>query len=169
MSIGTTRLCHIAILVRDLDKAIEHWSKVLGLPKPEPWYLPPPGKVAIFAGGEQGDYSDCRLAVFELENVKIELVQPGPHSGPYWDKLERDGEGVQHISFIVPDRTKAQDTLKTIGAPAPYLIGYFPGATYSFIDTAPQLGVEINIKTDDDNKEKMKKFLTDPDLHKADL
>ncbi|MDR3337765.1 MAG: VOC family protein [Treponema sp.] len=169
MSIGTTKLCHVAILVKDIRKAADNWSKILGLPKPNIWTLPPPAEVPAFTDGKPGDYTDCQLAVFELENVKFELVQPGPHSGPWKEKLDRDGEGLQHLSFIVPDRKKAQDTLKEIGAPAPYHIGYWPGGTYAFVDTAPQCGVEINIKTDVDNTEIIKKLQTNPDLHKADL
>jgi catechol 2,3-dioxygenase-like lactoylglutathione lyase family enzyme len=169
MSIGTTKLCHVAILVKDIRKATDNWSKILGLPKPNIWTLPPFGEVPTFTDGKPGDYTDCQLAVFELENVKIELVQPGPNSGPWKEKLDRDGEGLQHLSFIVPDRKKAQDTLKETGASAPYHIGYWPGGTYAFVDTAEQCGVEINIKTDVNNTEIIKKLQTNPDLHKADL
>jgi catechol 2,3-dioxygenase-like lactoylglutathione lyase family enzyme len=167
MSIGTTTLCHVAILVKDINKAVENWSKVLGLEKPKVWTLPP--DVPTFTDGKQGDYTDCQLAVFKLENAKIELVQPGPKSGPWKDALEKYGEGCQHLSFIVPDRKKAQDSLKEIGAGAPFHIGYWPTGTYSFTDTKKLLGVEINIKTNEDNTEKVKKLQTNPDLHKEDL
>ncbi|MDR1230116.1 MAG: hypothetical protein LBK61_01815, partial [Spirochaetaceae bacterium] len=93
----------------------------------------------------------------------------GTNSGPWRDKLDRDGEGVQHISFIVPDRKKAQDELRAVGAPKPYHIGYWPGGTYSFTDSVAQLGVEVNIKTDDDNTAKKARLLSDPDFHKEDL
>jgi catechol 2,3-dioxygenase-like lactoylglutathione lyase family enzyme len=170
MSIGTTKLCHIAILVKDIDKALKNWEQILGVKAGTPWYLPPPNEVPSFTDGELGDYSDCQLATIQLENCVLEFVQPGNKPGPWKDKLDRDGEGLQHISFIVPDRSKAQEALKSIGAPPAYHIGYFPGATYSFTDSVPQLGVEINIKTnDDDNKAKKDKLLSDPNFHKKDL
>jgi catechol 2,3-dioxygenase-like lactoylglutathione lyase family enzyme len=169
MSIGTTKLCHIAILVRDLDKALRNWERLLGLKANEPFNLPPASEVPTFTNGELGDYSDCRLATIQLENCLLEFVQPGSNPGPWKDKLDRDGEGVQHISFIVPDRKKAQDELRALGAPAPYHIGYWPGGTYSFTDSAAQLGVEINIKTNDDNAAKKARLLRDPDFHKKDL
>ena len=169
MSIGTTKLCHIAILVKDLDRTLKNWEQVLGIKSGVPFKLPPSSEVPAFTNGDMGDYTDCRLATFELENCMLEFVQPGNNPSPWKEKLDRDGEGVQHISFIVPDRRKAQDTLKEIGAPPPYHIGYWPGGTYSFIDSASQLGVEINIKTDDDNTAKKAKLLSDPAFHKGDL
>ena len=169
MSIGTSKLCHIAILVKDLDKALKNWEQLLGVKAGEPFYLPPAGEVPSFTNGEIGDYTDCRLAVIKLENCVLEFVQPGNKPGPWKDKLDRDGEGVQHLSFIVPDRKKAQETLKAIGAPPAYHIGYWPGGTYSFTDSVPQLGVEINIKTDDDNTVIKESLLKDPDFHKKDL
>jgi catechol 2,3-dioxygenase-like lactoylglutathione lyase family enzyme len=169
MSIGTTKLCHIAILVRDLDKALRNWEAVLGVKASEPFFLPKPDEVPTFTDGELGDYSDCRLATIQLENCMLEFVQPGEKPGPWKDKLDRDGEGLQHISFVVPDRKRAQDALKSIGAPPAYHIGYWPGGTYSFTNSAPQLGVEVNIKTDDDNTAKKEKLLGDRGAHRGDL
>lgn len=169
MSIGTTKLCHIAILVHDLDRAIKNWEQVLGVKAGEPFYLPPASEVPAFTNGEMGDYTDCRLATIQLENCLLELVQPGNNPGPWKEKLDRDGEGVQHLSFIVPDRKQAQGALQAAGAPKPYHIGYWPGGTYSFTDSASQLGVEINIKTEDDNTAKKAVLLSDPDYHKKDL
>ncbi|MDR0598679.1 MAG: VOC family protein [Treponema sp.] len=169
MSIGTTKLCHIAILVKDLDRALANWEKVLGVKAGAPFYLPPASEVPAFTDGKPGDYTDCRLATIQLENCVLEFAQPGANPSPWKDKLDRDGEGVQHISFIVPDREKARDALKAVGAPAPYHIGYWPGGTYSFTNSTPQLGVEINIKTDDDNTAKKARLLSDPDFHKQDL
>jgi catechol 2,3-dioxygenase-like lactoylglutathione lyase family enzyme len=169
MSIGTAKLCHVAILVKDLDKAIAAWERILGLKPGKPFYLPPADEVPTFTDGKLGDYSDCRLATFQLENCAIELVQPGQKAGPWKDMLDREGEGVQHISFIVPDRKKAFAELAAIGAPKAYHIGYWPGGTYSFTNSVPQLGVEVNIKTDDDNVPKKAKLLSDPEFHKKDL
>jgi catechol 2,3-dioxygenase-like lactoylglutathione lyase family enzyme len=169
MAIGTTKLCHIAILVKDLDKALANWERLLGIKASEPFYLPPGSEVPVFTNGEPGDYTDCRLSTIQLENCMIEFVQPGEKAGPWKDMLDRCGEGVQHLSFIVPDRKKAQDELKAIGAPKSYHIGYWPGGTYSFTDSVAELGVEINIKTNDDNTDKIKRLITDPDIHKNDL
>ncbi len=169
MSIGTTKLCHVAILVKDLDAAMANWERVLGIKASPPFYLPPASEVPAFTDGQLGDYTDCRLTTFQLENCTLEIVQPGKKAGPWKDMLDEKGEGVQHLSFIVPDRLAAQRELQAIGAPKPYHIGYWPGGTYSFTDSVAQLGVEINVKTNDDNTGKKEKLLSDPDFHKKDL
>jgi catechol 2,3-dioxygenase-like lactoylglutathione lyase family enzyme len=169
MPIGTTKLCHIAILVKDLDKALKNWEQVLGIKAGAPFNLPPSNEVPAFTNGDMGNYTDCRIAVIQLENCMLEFVQPGTNPSPWKEKLDKDGEGVQHVSFVVPDRKIAQDALKATGAPPPYHIGYWPGGTYSFTDSVPQLGVEINIKTDDDNAAKKENLLRDPEFHKRDL
>jgi hypothetical protein len=63
---------------------------------------------------------------------------------------------VENFVFIVPDRKKAMKTLKDPAASKPVHIGYWPNGTCSFTDTREQLGVKINIKTDDDNAEIIK-------------
>jgi catechol 2,3-dioxygenase-like lactoylglutathione lyase family enzyme len=169
MAIGTTALCHVAIIVKDIEQAVEHWSELLGLPKAKIFNLPPSSDVPAFTDGALGDYTDVKLASFQLENCVIELAQPGKNPSPWKDILDKRGEGVQHLSFIVPDRKKAQDQLKALGAPAPYHIGYWSGGTYSFTDSIAQLGVEINIKTNDDNTAIKESLLSDPAFHKKDL
>jgi catechol 2,3-dioxygenase-like lactoylglutathione lyase family enzyme len=169
MSIGTTKLCHIAIIVKDIEAAVDNWSKLLGLPKPAIRYLPPSSEVPCYTDGELGDYTDVKLTVFQLDNCMIELAQPGKNPGPWKDVLDKRGEGLQHLSFVVPDRRKAQDQVASLGAPPAYHIGYYPGGTYAFTDTIKQLGVEVNIKTDDDNVEKVKKLKADPNLYKKDI
>jgi hypothetical protein len=107
--------------------------------------------------------------VFILDNVNIELIQPGEKPSPWRDVLEKNGEGLQNLAFIVPNRKEAIRTLSELGAPKPFHIGYWPGGTYSFTDSAGLLGVGIGIKTDDDNTEIIKRLKGDPDLHKGDL
>jgi catechol 2,3-dioxygenase-like lactoylglutathione lyase family enzyme len=169
MGIGTAKLCHIAIIVKDIEQAVDNWSKLLDLPKAKIFSLPPSDTVPAFTDGKLGDYTDVKLATFQLENCMIELAQPGTKPSPWKDVLDTRGEGLQHLSFIVPDRKGAQDELKSLGAPAPYHIGYWPGGTYSFTDSIAQLGVEINIKTDDDNTAKKAQLLSDPEFHQKDL
>jgi hypothetical protein len=84
------------------------------------------------------------IGTIQLENCALELVQPGKNASPWKEKLDRPGEGNQHI-------------------------GYWPGGAYSFTNSVPQLGVAINIKTDDDDRAKKEGLLRDLDFHKEDL
>ena len=94
----TPPLAQIGIVVKDLEKAKEFYSKVLGIGpfetiifQPEKHWLrgkPCPIKLKI-AGAHMGP-------------VQIELIEPlsdGPHK---WF-LDNKGEGLQHIAFHVDD------------------------------------------------------------------
>ncbi len=70
--IGTNVVTQIAIVVKDIDKVSEAWSKVFGLPKPTP----------IIAGGEDANAvyrgkptnAQAKLAFFNLGQVALELI-----------------------------------------------------------------------------------------------
>ena len=170
MSIGTKAVCHIALLVKDLAKAVKNWSMLLGIDDPKLWTYPEYDQVPSFTHGEPTDNTDTKFAVFQLDNIILELVQPGDNpKTPYREGMDRDGEGLEGISFVVKDRHAANQVLKEMGAPKPYHIGYFPDGTYAFVDTREQLGIEINIKTDDDNTKKIPELKADPTLHLKDF
>ncbi|MDR2374271.1 MAG: VOC family protein [Bifidobacteriaceae bacterium] len=164
-TLGTSRLFHIAINVPNLDQVVENWANLLGVPVPEIIQVPGPDKVPSYSFGHADPPNSCRLAVIELDNALIELVEPDES----WEASGRGGWGVKHLSFVVPDRRQAQDALAAVGAPPAYHIGYYPGGTYAFTNATRQLGVEINVKTDDDNRAKIEALRADPDLHLADL
>ena len=42
MSIGTKKLVHIVFVVRDLDKVVDAWTKILGIERPRIWNIPGP-------------------------------------------------------------------------------------------------------------------------------
>ena len=136
--------------------------------RPEPWFYPQ-DKVPNFTDGEPDDCSDVQLAVFQLANVRLEIVQPGKKKNAFKDAIDKHGEGLQHISFIVPDRHEANQSLQKLGMPQPYHIGYWPEGTYAFVNSRDHLGIEVNIKTDDNNSRKQKEVLADKNAHKKDL
>jgi hypothetical protein len=48
MSTGTTKLCSITILVKDLDRAIQNREQTPGIKAGESFYLPPASEVPAF-------------------------------------------------------------------------------------------------------------------------
>ena len=85
------RVHHIDFVVRDLDAAVEKYSRILGV---EP------------LGRERLEDRGVELVCFELDNVWIVLVQPlaeKAETGPVRDFLEKHGEGFFHIGLQVDD------------------------------------------------------------------
>ena len=161
MSIGTKKVCHIAFLTSDIKAATTSWAALLGVPCPEIQYLPTADEIPCYTDGLPGDYSDCRIAVIEMENILLEFVQPGDRPGPWKARMDKHGEGFQHISFVVPDKKKALEEVESVTGVKPFHAGYYPDGTYIFYDTLKQLGCEINIKANEDNSRRIEEYLKD--------
>jgi len=79
-----THIEHIGIAVKNLDEAIEFYSKLLG----QKCY-------AIEEVKEQ----KVKTAFFKLGQTKIELLESTDPEGPIGKFIEKKGEGVHHIAY----------------------------------------------------------------------
>ena len=92
-----TKFNHVAIAVVNLKKAINLYKNILG------------GKVS-----EIHDYPNHGVSVsfVELENTKIELMQPLGENSPINNFLEKNKNGgIHHICIEVKDIFKMRDNL----------------------------------------------------------
>ena len=92
------RVDHIGIAVKDISKAADMFSKVLGL------------EVA-----KQEEIEDQQLiaALVPTANVRFELMQPTVSDSVVGKFLERRGEGIHHICFEVDDIAEEIKTLQS--------------------------------------------------------
>ncbi|MFC2060764.1 VOC family protein [Chloroflexota bacterium] len=101
------RLAHICILVRDIDKAIEHYANVLSAVAPQ-MQEQKIVKQEAFAG------KDRYLTAFfpsAGEGCDIQLLQPLGKESPLYKRLERHGEGMHHICFSTK---RLEDTFRQL-------------------------------------------------------
>lgn len=95
-------LNHVAIVVPDLDKAVDTYRYALGAKLSEPSDLPEHGVRVVFV---------------ELPNTKIELLLPIGENSPVAKFLERNPDGgMHHICYEVEDILAARDKLVAEGA-----------------------------------------------------
>ncbi len=162
MAIGTKSVVHIAFVVKDIEKTVDAWSRIFGLSEaPEIWNIPEPETAPALTDGKLENYHDCRISVIKLDNLAIEIVEPGENPSPWKSFLEEHGEGFEHMAFLTPDEAEARETLKSVcGAENEYHAGYYPGQKYMFFDTFDVLKTELNIKVDGDYNEKIKELLS---------
>ena len=162
-------ICHMAIVVENIQAVIDNWTKLFGMDRPAISTIPPASQVPAYTNGKLGDYSDCKIAIIRFDNLLLEFVQPGEGASPWRDLLIKNGGNcVQNISFVVPDSKEAFRAVQEIGGPAPFHIGFYPGGTYTFIDTADLLGIPINIKEDCNNVEVIRYLLEHPNQELTD-
>jgi len=134
----------ICVVVNDVLQANANWSKVLGIPPAEVQTIFPSG-ILHYTHGKAAEYTDCRVAKYELDAFVLELIQPGSTASPWKDFLDRHGQGVFHFCVRVGDRKGFQRTLSEIGVGLPYHVGYSPAGSYSYVESADQLGLELSV------------------------
>jgi methylmalonyl-CoA/ethylmalonyl-CoA epimerase len=87
-------LAHVCFLVRDLDRAIEDWRKILAVLDPAQLEQPIVRYDRFEAGGDEMAWATFA----NPHGCEIQLLCP-LNDGPLGRRLERHGEGVHHIAF----------------------------------------------------------------------
>jgi methylmalonyl-CoA/ethylmalonyl-CoA epimerase len=96
------RLNHVAIAVKDLEKASGVYKNALGANVGAPMAQPEHGVTVVF---------------IELPNTKIELLEPLGEGSPIAKFLEKSPDGgIHHVCYEVDDIIAARDQLKAQGA-----------------------------------------------------
>ncbi len=101
---------HVCLLVKDLDRAIEDWTKILRVLDPGQLEEPVVRYEQFEAGGDT-----MRWATFVSHaGAEIQLMEPGRET-PLGRRLARRGEHVHHICFTTPDVPGTMARLKDEG------------------------------------------------------
>lgn len=160
MGIGTKSVVHIAFVVKNIDETAGTWARLLGLTEqPKIWNIPGPDVAPTLTNGVSEVYHNCRISVIPLDNLVIEMVEPGEEPSPWKTFLAKHGEGFQHIAFLTPDEEEARKTIRDVcGAEQEYHVGYYPEQKYMFFDTFDALKTELNIKVNGDYRETIRRL-----------
>lgn len=151
-------ITQICIVVHDVRKVNSNWAKILGVPEEKIETIFPDG-ILHYTNGSAAEYRDCQVAKYQLDNFVLELLQPGQTPSPWKSFLEKNGQGVFHFCILVNDRKVFQQTLSDIGVGMPYNIGYFPGGSYSYVDSKEQLGLELSVNNQADYTDLIRRLL----------
>ncbi len=124
----------VGVVVKDLDKAIEHYQS-LGIGPFEPPYLSlPEGKTIR---GKPANYK-LKISRAMMGQIELELIQPlEPIKGecPHKEFLESKGEGVNHLSFFVDDVDKEVEKLAKQGIAVMQCRKTPTGLTMAYLET----------------------------------
>ena len=88
-------VAHICILVRDIDQAIEDYTKIFSVAAPQ-LLGRKVAKQERYAGTDK--YVTAFFSA-EGDGCDIQLLQPPDQQSPLYKRLEKRGEGVHHIAF----------------------------------------------------------------------
>lgn len=85
---------HICILVKDIDRAIEHYTTIAGVVSPRLL------KRKVVRQERFAEDEKYITAFFDGGNgCDIQLLQPPDERSPLYKRLQKHGEGVHHICF----------------------------------------------------------------------
>ncbi len=91
---------HVGVAVNDIEAALAFFKKVFDVPD---------AKIELME--DQG----VRATLIEVDQTRLELLEPtGPESG-VGRFIERRGEGLHHLAFNVADISGKLKTLQTLG------------------------------------------------------
>ena len=94
------KIDHIGIAVKSLREAIKVYEETLGL------------KVS---GYDEVDEQGVRVAMLNIGDSRIELLEPTGPESPIQKFMTKRGEGIHHIAVRVDDIEQALEQLKSSG------------------------------------------------------
>lgn len=140
--LGTHVVTQIAVVVKDIERAIDAYSRVLGLPKPEVRVTDPEQARGTYRGKPTN--AAAKLAFFNLGQVTLELIEPLGKDSVWQEVLDKRGEGFHHIAFRVQDTPKVTAFLEEQGIPV-IQQGHYTGGMYTYVDSEPVLGIMLEL------------------------
>ncbi len=137
----------IALVVDDMDKALDTWCELFQVPRPSVRVTTPQPNPNETYRGQTACYGlkfaviDCRDRGFVME-----IHEPDESPSTFREFLDKHGNGVHHIGFEVGEaRDAVIGELETMGF-VMRNIGMYPGGSWTIVDGEDTLGVNLNIK-----------------------
>jgi catechol 2,3-dioxygenase-like lactoylglutathione lyase family enzyme len=117
---GLGPVFQLGVVVRDIEAAMQHWIKAMGV---GPFiYMHDPGPIHYTYRGQRTD-PQISIAFTYSDNLQIELIQQRNDApSPYVDFLASGREGLQHLAFYVDDMSAACAQLEANGLQRVYTI-----------------------------------------------
>ncbi len=141
--LGSTTLAQIAIVVRNIDEAMQRYASIFGLPVPNVILTEPGSEIHLTYSGEPSD-ARAKLAFFNLGQVQLELIEPIGGPSTWQEALDRNGESVHHLAFWVEGMQRSVDFLNSQGIPM-IQRGDMGEGQYAYFASEPQLGVALEL------------------------
>lgn len=94
------KLDHVGIAVKNMDETLKFYQDVLGLD---------------LADTEVVEEQKVKVAFLPIGDTEVELLESTSEDGPIAKYIERNGEGVQHLAFLVEDLEEAIEDMKNKG------------------------------------------------------
>ena len=129
----------IAIVVENLELVAKNYWDILGI---GPWAIFDWEAPLVYDRKYHGKAAWARekIALVQVGDVQLELVQPVDGPSIYRDWLDEHGEGIHHMNFLVDDVDEAAEILVKEGFPSLQSGKFGPKdqrGAYNYLDIKP--------------------------------
>jgi len=144
-TVNESMLCNMCIVVPDIEKSAAAWADLLGIEKPEI-------RQVHLQGGEDYTYRgrpvscDLKVCNIPMGNFILELHEPVGGDSTFSEYARKHGFGLHHMSFEVGEKRDEIVREMTEAGYEPRTIGFYPGSSWTVMDTEETLGVNVSIK-----------------------
>ena len=127
---------HMAIVVRDMDKAVEYYQS-LGIATFKPEFMLDSSLYIDYEvfGKAPATIDKTRMRFVQIGSFQIELVHPIEGEPIYKEFLNSRGEGVHHIAYMVGDLEEETAKLVRKGIPVITRVKLPNGGAFAYFDT----------------------------------
>ncbi|MCL1884877.1 MAG: VOC family protein [Defluviitaleaceae bacterium] len=146
--LGTSIVVQVGVLVHDIEETGAAYAAVLGIEKPS-WSWTGTREEAETEYYGKPSEARAKLMFFPVGgSMTIELIEPDEHPSTWRDDLNKNGEGVHHLAFVVNGMKETVQRLEANGIP---LIqkGEYPGGRYAYVDSNSQLKTLVELLEND--------------------
>jgi len=141
---GKFEISQVAVVVKDLQKAMENYWKTLGIGPWSVYTFAPPTLREPRVRGKPVHYS-MRLALTKVGSVELELIEPLEGPSIYKEFLAKKGQGLHHLGFVVDDLDGALAAFRNMGIDILMSGKWGDVSEYYYMDTEPILGIIYEI------------------------
>jgi catechol 2,3-dioxygenase-like lactoylglutathione lyase family enzyme len=146
--LGTQVVAQIGILVHDIEKSARVYADFLGVEVPKIQITDELEKAQTRYKGKPST-ARAKLAFFKIgPTIDLELIEPTKEPSTWRDDLDRKGEGVHHIAFMIKGMKEKIARLEKNGMKL-LQTGEYTGGRYAYIDANKDLKVVLELLEND--------------------
>jgi methylmalonyl-CoA/ethylmalonyl-CoA epimerase len=140
-------IAQVALIVKDLDKAVENYWKLFGI---GPWHFYTYGKPLVKKMSYHGEPSEykMRIALSYVGPLRIELIEQVEGNTVYDEFIRAHGYGVHHFGLLVEDMEAALAEAEAAGLAMTQDgagFGLEGDGHYAYLDTEGAIGVTLEL------------------------
>ena len=140
------KLVQVGLVVKDLDKTMEQFRLLLGAEPNRVIEKSPSAPGRKYYLGEERDFYQ-RVALYEMNGIEFEILQPYNDRSALTDFLDEHGEGIHHVAFDTDNFDAFEKHLNENGV---RLIqtdpnSRHPALKWGFFNTNDKLGTMIEV------------------------